>query len=309
VRLTRCQDRLAATPHGLTRDAEGNFWFDANRGRRSLGKLDTKTQKITVYETPKGMTPLGGAATMDVDGKGKIRASAPDGAVRSDPVTEKFMAFKSLTPYENTKRTSMTYGAAGDRDGNGWAEMAMDTIGHGDAATGEVSEVKLTPVKAWMDRLPPQERNFYENFNELSFNTAIPWSEGPRRMGTDKNADLLWVGNSWGSSLARINNKTRETAIVQMLEPTMQPYHVVADSHHNVWGDLWTNDRIYKYDPSTNKWTLFDLPVHGTEIRHISLLERDGKLQVVMPVYRSSQMGVMTIRSQTEMADLGAQTK
>lgn len=304
------KDGLAASAHGLTRDAEGNFWFDVNPGRRSLGKLDTKTQKIAVYETPPDMSPLGGAVTMDVDGKGKIWASAPDGALRFDPLTEKFMAFKSLTPYENPKGTSMTYGAAGDRDGNGWwAEMGMDTIGHGDATTGEVSEIKLPSVKTWMDRLPPEEREFYENFSELSFNTAVPWSEGPRRMGTDKNADVLWVGNSWGSSVARINTRTRETTIVPMPDSTMQAYHIAVDSHHNLWGDLWTNDRIYKFDPSTNKWTLFDLPVHGTEIRHISLLERDGKLQVVMPVYRSSQMAVMTIRSQSEMADLRAQTK
>ena len=78
------------------------------------------------------MVPLGGAVTMDVDGKGKIWASAADGAVRFDPVTEKFTAFKSLTPYRNPKGTAMTYGAAGDRDGNGWwAQMAMDTIVHG----------------------------------------------------------------------------------------------------------------------------------------------------------------------------------
>ena len=303
---------LAATAHGMTRDQDGNLWFDVNPGRRSLGKLDAKTQKITVYETPKDMTPLGGAVTMDVDGKGKIWASAPDGALRFDPVTEKFMAFKSVTPYNNPKGVNMTYGAAGDRDGNGWwAEMPMDAIGHGDAATGEVSEVKLTPVKAWMDanRMSAEDRAFYDNFNELSFNTAIPWSEGPRRMGTDKNADILWVGNSWGSSLDRINTHTREVSMVPMPDPTMQPYHVAVDSHHMVWGDLWTNDRLYRYDPSTNKWTLFELPVHGTEIRHISLLERDGKLQVVMPVYRTSQMGVMTIRTQTEIAALRAQAK
>jgi streptogramin lyase len=256
------------------------------------------------------MSPLGGAVTMDVDGKGKIWASAADGALRFDPVTEKFMQFKSLTPYENPKGLAMTYGAAGDRDGNGWwAEMPMDTIGHGDAATGEVSEVKLTPVKAWMDRLPADERQYYENFNEMTFNTAVPWSEGPRRMGTDKNADILWVGNSWGSSLDRINTHTRETTMVPMPDPTMQPYHVAVDSHHNVWGDLWTNDRIYRFNPATNTWTMFELPVHGTEIRHISLLERDGRLQVAMPVYRTSQMGVMTVRSETEMAALRAQSK
>jgi hypothetical protein len=49
---------------------------------------------------------------------------------------------------------------------------------------------------------------------------------------------------------------------------------------------------------------MFDLPVRGTEIRHISLLERDGKLSVVVPVYRTSQMGVMTVRSEAELAAL-----
>src|SRR5215467_5303404 len=35
----------AATAHGLTRDANGDFWFDINPGRRSLGKLEAKTEK------------------------------------------------------------------------------------------------------------------------------------------------------------------------------------------------------------------------------------------------------------------------
>src|SRR2546428_13659450 len=61
----------ASTAHGLTRDANGDFWFDINPGRRSLGKLDVKSEKITVYQTPQSMPPLGGAVTMDVDGKGK----------------------------------------------------------------------------------------------------------------------------------------------------------------------------------------------------------------------------------------------
>jgi len=82
----------------------------------------------------------------------------------------------------------------------------------------------------------------------------------------------------------------------------MQAYHVAVDSKHNVWGNLWTSDRIVKLDPSTNTWTMFDLPVRGTEIRHIALLERDNKLFVVMPVYRTSQMGVMTVRSVAELA-------
>jgi streptogramin lyase len=84
----------------------------------------------------------------------------------------------------------------------------------------------------------------------------------------------------------------------------MQPYHIQVDSKHNVWGDLWTNDQIYRYDPSANKFTTFEFPVRGTELRHISLDERSGSLKVVMPVYRVNAMGVMTIRSEEDIAKL-----
>jgi streptogramin lyase len=300
----------AATAHGLTRDADGNFWFDVNPGRRSLGKLDVKTEKITVYQTPQNMSPLGGAVTMDVDGKGKIWASAPDGVLQFDPVTEKFTDFKSTLPFKNAKGTNSTYGAAGDRDGNGWwAQMAFDTIGKADMKTGKVTEIKLPELKAEIDRASPDDRNFYENYNDRANGRPLPWSQGPRRMGTDKNGDVLWVGNSWGSSLARIDTKTLETRIIPFPSKTMQPYHIAVDQDHNVWGNLWTSDYVVRYNPATNQWTTFDLPVRGTEIRHISLLQRDGKTQVVVPVYRSSHMGVMTLRSEADIDALKAKVQ
>ena len=298
----------AATAHGLVRDNDGNFWFDINTGRRGLGKLEVATDKITVYQTPPDMSPLGGAVTMDVDGKGKIWASTPNGAVRFDPVTERFSEFKS--PAAAQKGVIATYGAAGDRDGNGWwAQMAVDVIGKGDVASGKTIAVKLPSLQSELDRLSPEERGFYENFSGASFNTPLPWSQGPRRMGTDKNADVLWVGNSWGNTLARIDTKTLATSFVKFPDPTMQPYHIAVDAKHNVWGNLWTSDRIVKLNPSTNKWTAYDLPVRGTEIRHIALLERGDKVQVVMPVYRTNQMGVMGVRSEAEINALKAQAQ
>jgi virginiamycin B lyase len=290
----------AANAHGLVRDGAGNFWFDVNPGRRALGKLDVATDTITIYQTPENMSPLGGAVTMDVDGRGQIWASTPNGAVRFDPVAEKFTEFKSTAPAKKSARLD-TYGAAGDRDGNGWwAQMATDTIFKGDVATGKAIQIKLPDVK--VDQISAEDRAFYETVNDLGFNNPVPWSQGPRRMGTDKNANVLWVGNSWGATFARIDTKTLETRIIPFPDPTMQPYHIAVDTKHNVWGNLWTSDRIVKLDPSTNKWTMFDLPVRGTEVRHIALLERGDKLTVVMPVYRSNQMGVMTVRSEAELA-------
>jgi streptogramin lyase len=300
-------DGRAANAHGLTRDEQGNFWFDVDPGRRSLGKLEPKAEKITVYQTPQNMSPLGGAVTLDVDGKGKIWASAPDGAVRFDPVTEKFTDFKSIN-YKTSRGTGMTYGAAGDRDGNGWwTQMAFDIIGKGDVETGKTLEVKLPEIKSEMDRVTPEAKEVYDKFDNLSFGNPLPWSQGPRRMGTDKKADVLWVGNSWGSSLSRINTKTMESIIVPMPDKAMQPYHIHVDDNHNVWGNLWTNDQLYRYDPTANRWTMFELPVRGTEIRHIAVDQRSGTTKVVVPVYRTNQMGVMTLRSEAEIAALKTQ--
>jgi streptogramin lyase len=248
------------------------------------------------------MQPLGGAVTLDVDGKGKVWASAPAGVLMFDPQQEKFTEFKSLNPKRPNGQAN-TYGAAGDRDGNGWwAQMGWDTIGKAIVATGQTVEIKLPENKSEMDKLTPEQISAYEKITDVANGNPLPWGQGPRRMGTDKNADVLWVGNSWGSSLARINTKTNETTIVPFPEKSMQPYHIHIDSKHNVWGNLWTNDRIVKLDPATNKWTTFDLPVRGTEIRHITIDERSGTTKVILPVYRTNQMAVMTMRTDDEIA-------
>ena len=123
-------------------------------------------------------------------------------------------------------------------------------------------------------------------------------------MNTDKNADVLWTGNSWGSTLARIDTQTNEVKIVPFPDASNQPYHIHVDSQHNVWGSLWTNDQVYKYDPAADKFTFFEFPVRGSEDRHIFIDERSGVLKVTTPVYRQNQMAVMTMRSDADIAKL-----
>jgi streptogramin lyase len=301
-------DGLAANTHGMVRDPQGIIWFNVNTGRGSLGRLDPKTAKIDVYTPPTGMQPTGGATTVDFDGKGKIWSSAPEGALRFDPESERFTEYKSIT-YRTPNGNGVTYGAAGDRDGNGWwAEMIIDTIGKGDGATGKVSEIKLPPVKAEMDRVSADQRKYYEAMVSPDFNTPVPWNQGPRRMGTDKNADVLWVGNSWGGNLAKIDTRTNAMTFVPLPGPgVMQPYQIAVDNNHNAWLNIWTSDVVLKYEPSTGKWTTFDLPTRGTEARYISLLEKDGKMQVIIPYSRTSKVAVMSFRSEADLQALKAQ--
>jgi streptogramin lyase len=298
---------LAAQTHGMTRDEKGIVWFNVNNGRGGLGRLDPKTERIDVYMPPQGMSSTGGATTVDYDGKGKIWSSAPDGALRFDPETETFTEFKSVT-YKTPNGTGLTYGAAGDRNGNGWwAEMTLDLIGKGEGATGKAQEIKLSPINEEIDRLTPEERKFYETYNQPDFNNPLPWAQGPRRMGTDKNGDVLWVGNSWGANLARIDIGTHETCYVP-LPGKQQPYHVTVDKGHNAWTNLWGADRALRYDPKTSTWTAFDLPTRGAEPRYVSLLEREGgPMQVVLPYFRARKVAVMTLRSEQDLQALKAQ--
>jgi streptogramin lyase len=309
VKLVKIPGRgeLAAQAHGMTRAPEGAIWFNVNPGRGGLARLDPKTGKIDVYTPPEGMSPTGGATTVDWDGKGRIWVSAPDGALRFDPQTQTFTEYKSLT-YKTANGTGTTYGAAADRNGNGyWAEMQLDIVGVGDGAStgpaGKASEIRLAPVKEEMDRVAPEARKFYEAYAQPDFNVPLPWAQGPRRMGTDKAGDVLWVGNSWGGNLARIDTQTLAVSYVK-LPGDLQPYHVQVDSRHRPWTNLWGADRVMRYDPATGKWDAFELPTRGAEPRYLSLDERDGTIRVVIPYYRARKVAVMTLRSEAELGEL-----
>src|ERR1700682_5974017 len=56
---------LAAQTHGMTRDPNGIIWFNVNPGRGGIGRLDPKAETIAVFVPPSGMSPTGGATTVD----------------------------------------------------------------------------------------------------------------------------------------------------------------------------------------------------------------------------------------------------
>ncbi|HYX63049.1 MAG TPA: carboxypeptidase regulatory-like domain-containing protein, partial [Burkholderiales bacterium] len=147
VKLIRipAQNGLAAQSHGMTRTPDGMIWFNLNAGRGGLARLDPRTEKIDLFVPPAELSPTGGATTVDYDGKGNIWVSAPDGILRFEPQGERWTGYKTAT-FKTPNGTGITYGAAADRDGNGyWAVMIHDIIGVADGATGKASEIKLAP--------------------------------------------------------------------------------------------------------------------------------------------------------------------
>jgi hypothetical protein len=107
--------------------------------------------------------------------------------------------------------------------------MAFDTIGKTDMTIGKTTGITLPSLKDEMARLPEAKRASYENFPDRTNGNPPPWAQRPRRMGTDKNADELWVGNSWGASMARIDTKTGQASIIPFPNLADQPYHIAVD--------------------------------------------------------------------------------
>ena len=66
-------------------------------------------------------------------------------------------------------------------------------------------------------------------------------------------------------------------------------------------------DEVLKYDPKTSKWSEYPFPTLGAETRYVSLLEKDGHLQVIPPYSRTRKVARMTFRGKEDLQQLKAQ--
>jgi streptogramin lyase len=309
---------MAATGHGIARDKEGNIWFNITPGVPGgpgrLGKVDPNTDKIELYTPPAGMTGTTAVAgTVDVDGKDKIWATTGPGALRFDPDTKQFTEFKS-TSYNKGDAVGPfggnTYGIAGDADGNGWwAQMAIDTIGKSDIETGKSGEVKVPPDAAVAKLANEDERKLFSD-NPSVWNSAAFGQQEPRRLGADKTGHFVWACDWYGGNLAKIDTHTNKVTIVPLPHPdSEEPYQTAVDSSHNVWMNMMNADAVMKYDTTTSKWTEFTLPTLGTETRYISLLEKNGALEIDLAYTRVRKVARMTFRTKEDLQSLKAQAQ
>jgi streptogramin lyase len=302
---------LAAGSHGMTRDQEGRLWFNvgpaADGGPGRLGTVDPSAEKIDVYTPPRNMN--GTAGTLDVDGKDKVWVTTNVGVLRFDPKTHEFTEFKSPT-FVNSDGVGTTYGLAADREGNAWwVEMSIDLVAGSDIRTGQSFDIKLPPVPGQKELLTPGERKMYD-LTGSEWNSAVPWAQGPRRLGADKNGDFIWVCDWWGGSLAKIDIHTRKAAMIPLPRPDdQQPYHAVVDKDHNVWINMMNADEVMKFDPKTSQWTEYPLPTLGAETRYVSMLDRNGSMQLILPYSRSRKVAVMSFRTQEELQSLKNQVQ
>ena len=113
-------------------------------------------------------------------------------------------------------------------------------------------------------------------------------------MAADHNGDSVWVPTYIGNYLVKINAKTLATKYYPL--PTKgNPYEVSVDGRHNVWVSLGGDDRVLKFEPSTETWTTYRLPTLGCNARDISV--DDIRNEVWVPCNRASKIARLQFRT------------
>lgn len=283
--------------HGIVPHRNGKIYFTA---LTALGAVDPETHAFEFFRPPPD-TGGGVAQDLDTDPQGGVWATTRGGAYRFDPASREWGYFPSPTTPDGG-----TYGVAADTDGNGWwAQFAGDRVGKGDPATGRTYEVALRPP--WMadteDTTTPEDREFYESIGAMTWGgiNMVPGAQAPRRMGTDKYGDTLWVANFQGENLARINIRTLDTTYYR-LPIRSHPYRVTADRNHNAWASIMGDDWLLKLNPDSAAWTMFQLPVLNCDSRYLWIDHARDELWV--PCARTSQAIRMQFRTAAQLQAL-----
>lgn len=285
--------------HGILLGPDGNVYFNASPKIAyldgDLGIADPRTQKVEALKVPEGMTGVSG--WLSYDGKGRIwTASGPQralgGALRFDPKTKQFTVFKNLT-------AKMTYGVAGDGDGNGWWTGVDDDIMLYSDSKDQVHEIKLPSQ-------PPAE---YLKSGDFAEGEDIPQpgiggKQSPRRPIADHASSAVWIPNFYGNTLLRIDTKTKELKYYPVPYPAMNPYEAAVDSKRQVWVTFQNSDEMGRFDPATGKWAMYSWPTKGMAQRQNHMLERNGVLQFVSASGVAHRVGRMVIRSEKDVQAL-----
>ncbi len=288
--------------HEITTGPDGMVWMNIGGG---LGRIDPKTDKLEIFEVPQGVGRVGNF--VDVNAKGKIGMVNNNGGLHFDPFTKEFTEF--ISPSLKNPKFG-TYGGAIDSDGNvWWADLTEDKLEVADLKTRKIREVQFTPRPELKDLTSEEDRAFYsrtDNLKPLSNNMANVGLRTPRRMSADFFGDTVWVTDYFGQDIASVDIHTLKVTYHDLPMKYASAYDLHLDNNHNVWVALRNADRVGKFDPRANKWTVYQLPSIGTECRSMYVDEYNKTGEVWLASIRGSKAIRMQFRTAQQLAEAQA---
>ncbi len=219
------------------RGTDGSIWMADIGGNRRWLQFDPQIQRfnsVLVPATYKG--PISGNF-MVADPNGKmVWSTAGDRVVGLNIETKEFKAY--MIPTKNPG----AYGISVAGDGRVWfVEREANKIGRLDPTTGKIDEF------------------------------PTPGIDVPRRLGTDWEGNL-WVGFHETGKLVKVDQKSGKMSFYEPPTKGSGMYLARPDARTKViWVTEQTADKIARFDPATETWTEFSLPIIESDARRIEL--------------------------------------
>jgi streptogramin lyase len=283
---------LSVRTHGLGLDSKGNVWFGIDQ---RLAEISPAKDTLHQYVPPSVLVDHMGNLGADADGKDKLWIEGVPGIMRFDPVSRIF------SYYDNARSTPIiffTYGVAADGLGNGWWSVpTLNLVETVDAHTGKTTAIAIRPPWVAQEEAlaTPADRAFEVDIGGgETWGVYKPGFQYPRRLAADKSGTAIWVPNYFGRNLAKIDVRSKQVTYYR-LPIDVHPYFVNVDSHHVVWINSESDDRVLSFEPQSEQWTVYRLPTNGCESRNINVDTRTD--DVWLACYRASK--IFRLRSRT----------
>lgn len=306
VKVPRRSDpAMAAAVHDLVTDHDGILWFGTEG---NLYRLDPRTLKWEAFTPPEG-TRAGGF--LGVDGKGGIWSPSPGGALRFDPSTRTWTQYKNPTQ-KSKLGSAATYGAAGDSDGNGWlSQHPIGIMVKHNSRTGESEDVVVPKRVPDTDLFTGEDRRIFQMMGgSLYQGHGHPEEQAIRKPGGGPGpTDAVW-GPGWiGDNLVKIDIRTNQATLYPFPWRDAGSYQATVDKDGIVWVNFTNADAVGRFDPKTEKWTMYQLPTLGTEVHGMQVVTVNGRPMLMVPEWASGKAARLEFRTNEELQALRAQVQ
>jgi streptogramin lyase len=226
-------------PHDVVLDREGNVWY-SDFGQMFLGKMDSKTGKVTQYPIPvvKPGWPEGTLdLELDTDDNPWIGVMYQSAIAKFDRKTEKFQMW--TTPKE------------WDTDGGQLGHLAID----GTPTDNKVWIKNSDGSNIYRLDLISNKMENLGNFKDPQTGKRI----GPYGIHSDVQNNVYLLDFSAGN-IVKIDAKTEKTTVYRTPTPDSRPRRGRVDHEGRLWFAEYQGNAIGMFDPKTEHITEWKVP-------------------------------------------------
>ena len=290
--------RPTIQPHDVVMDAGGTIWY-SNFGEQAVGKMDTRTGKVTEFEVPMQKPGFpSGELGLQFDREGRLYFGMmyQAGVARLDPKTEKFEIFNIPAEFNlDQAQINMPAPQSSHVDGKLWTQNNGFAVVHRiDLASGKsetfkpFGDPKDGESHNIYDIIPDASNNLYftdfvhEHIGRIDARTGdMKLFQAPTRASSPRRGQMdsqgrLWFGGYRANLVGMFD--TRSERFEEWVAPTpwSAPYDVVVDKLGFAWTGSMSTDRVLRLDPRSGQFDEYLLP-RSTNIRRVFVDDRAAK--------------------------------